>query len=200
MGDTLWSRQYAQFGRNVEVRLAAPVPGTTNYLLAGTRANSLDTDLSILLVNQNGTLLRDTLLVRYGGNEYPTGLSTDALGNYLIGGYTDNSPLGHADQFALKLRSWNRLLPTRPVAAPATAYHLYPNPAAGADRLRLATEAGATYTGAYELRDLTGRLVQAGSSWPASGLPVRGLPTGLYLLRLREGERWLPALRLAYDN
>lgn len=197
-GDTLWSRQYTQYGRKVEVRLATPVPGTSNYLLAGTRSNSVDEDLSLLLVDQNGTRLRDTLLIRYGGNEWPTGLSVDAQGNYLVGGYTsDTGPIGRADQFALKLRNWNRLLPTRPATGPATAYQLYPNPATGVDQLRVATESGQAYTGAYELRDLTGRLLQAGTSWPSQGLPLRGRPTGLYLLRLREGERWLPALRLA---
>ncbi len=196
-GDTLWGRRYVQYGRTLEIRRAIAVPGSSNYLLAGTRFNTLDEDLSLLLVDQNGALLRDTLLVRYGGSEYPTGLHVDAQGNYLVGGYTsDGGPLGRADQFAFVLRNWNRLLPTRPVAIVATAYHLYPNPATGADRLQVATEAGRLFSGAYELRDLTGRLVQAGSSWPASGLPVRGLLTGLYLLRLREGERWLPALRL----
>jgi hypothetical protein len=196
VGDTLWSRQYAQFGRNVEVRLAAPTLGG-QYLLAGTRSNSLDEDLSVILVDQNGTKLRDTLLIRYGGNEYPMGISVDAQGNYLVGGYTDNGPLGRADQFSLKLRNWNRLLPTRPTAASAaTTYHLYPNPATRADRLRATTETGRAYVGAYEVRDQLGRVVRAGGSWPSPGLPLDGLPTGLYLLRLREGERWLPALRL----
>lgn len=195
-GDTLWSRQYTQFGRNVEVRLAVPTAGG-QYLLAGTRSNTLDEDLSVILVDQNGTKLRDTLLVRYGGNEYPTGASLDAQGNYLVGGYTTIGPLGRDDQFALLLRNWNRLLPTRPATAgPETAYYLYPNPATSADLLRLATETRRAYVGAYEVRDQMSRLVQTGRNWPASGLPLRGLPPGLYLLRLREGERWLPALRL----
>ncbi|HET9502806.1 MAG TPA: T9SS type A sorting domain-containing protein [Hymenobacter sp.] len=196
-GDTLWSRQYTQYGRGVEVRLAVPVPGTTHYLLAGTRPNSSDQDLSVLLVDQQGTRLRDTLLVRYGGNEYPTGVGVDALGNYLIGGYTDNGPLGRDDQFAVSLRSWSPLLPTRAAGgAGGAAYGLYPNPATGAARLRVASGAGAAYAGAYEVRDLAGRLVQAGGSWPAAGLAVGELAAGLYLLRLRQGEAWLPALRL----
>ena len=198
-GDTLWSRQYAQYGRHVEIYLAAPVPGSSNYLLAGTRYNSSDYDLSLLLVDQNGARLRDTVLVRYGSSEYPTGLHVDGQGNYVCGGYSDSGPLGGADQFAFTLHNWNRTLPTRSASAPAQAYQLYPNPTTSLEQLHLATAVGSPYAGAYELRDQTGRLVQTGSKWPGQGLPLHGLSPDLYLLRLREGEHWLPTLRFTYQ-
>jgi len=198
LGDTLWSRQYSQYGRKVDARLAIENPGG-QYLVGGQRFNGLDYDLSLLLVEKTtGAVLRDTLLVRYGGDELITGLHLDAQGNYLVGGsVSDNGPLGGADQFAFLLRGWGRLLPTRPSAAGALAgYSLFPNPAESGQTVRLASPAGPAYAGAYELRDALGQLVRHGAALPTGGLPTQALPPGLYLLRIRPAAVWLPALRL----
>lgn len=154
--------------------------------------------MSLLLVNkQTGAVLRDTLLINYGSDELVTGLHIDAQGNYVVGLSISNyGPIGKADQFAFLLRSWNRLLPTRSGAGALAGYSLYPNPAGGGQPVRLATPTGQAYAGAYELHDGTGRLGRAGAALPPGGLETATLPPDLYLLRLRQDEAWLPALRL----
>lgn len=68
----------------------------------------------------------------------------------------------------------------------APSMHVFPNPAA--DRLWLS---GASAQQPYQLLHADGRLHRSGS-WPAAGLPVHDLAPGPYLLRIDQGNHWLP--------
>jgi hypothetical protein len=194
-GDSLWTRSYRLYGSAFEVMFAAQAVPGGNYLLCGTRYNGIDRDLGLVVVDQNGTTLRDTLFVLPGTDEYPSGATFDSQGNYIVAGYTTEGPVGRADQFAFKLRNWNRTLPTRAASASLTAYSLYPNPAP-LNNVRVATSSGTAFLGEYQICDTTGKLVRLGRTTP-SGIPLDDLPPGLYLIQLRQGEHWLPAQRLA---
>lgn len=197
LGDTLGSRRYRRYGADIEVQFAAETLRGGRYLLAGTRPDGATRDVALLLVDQTGTVLRDTLLVRTGADEVPTGVAFDPAGNYVIGGYATDGPVGRVDQFVIKVRQWDRGLATTPAASRvATAYYLFPNPAAS-DELRVANDRGSVFAGSYEIWDVTGRVVQVGRTTPARAINLRALPVGLYLVRLKDGTRWLPALRLS---
>lgn len=194
-GDSLWTRRYSLYGGPFEVMFAAETKPGGTYLLCGTRYNGLDRDLGLVLVDQNGTMLRDTIFVIPRTSEYPSGATFDAQGNYIIAGYFSEGAIGGADQFAFKLRNWNRTLPTRVGMTSATAYTLYPNPAP-LNNVQIATNSGTAFLGEYQLCDAMGRILRLGRTTPL-GIPLDDVPPGLYLIRLRQGERWLPALRLA---
>lgn len=198
LGDSLWTRRYRLNGAALDIRFATQTPTGGRYLLACARGPFGNQDVALLLVDAAGTVLRDTLLYRPGAHELPTGAAFDAAGNYVIGGYATEGPIGGADQFIFKLRNWDRLLGTatsssRPVKV---AYRLYPNPASS-DEVHIADSDGAAFTGNYELRNVTGQLVHRGRTTPKQLISLRGLPSGLYLVRLQAGQQWLPALCLS---
>jgi hypothetical protein len=211
LGDTLWSRRYTRYGRAFEARAVAPL-GPSGYLVAGTISNTLNRLSVLMLVAPDGQVRRDTLLMTNGGGTdvIPTGIVLDAKGNYLMGGYA--APPGGipgggtgnwAVQFAVALRNWSRLLPTRAPTqlAAVKGYALYPNPVREEERLQVLTPTGQPYQGAYDLLlGSTGQLVRRGQLTTGSGAAslLAGLPAGLYWLRLtssRPDER-VPVLRL----
>lgn len=188
LGDTIWSHTYYQFGQLLDLSRLVELPNG-HYLAAGTRYNSLDNDIGFVLLDRNGVLLRDTLLVRYQSDESVAGVGLTPAGDYVVAGATNQGPIGEGDQLLFAYRSWARLLPTRPatIASGAPVRVLaYPNPTT--DLLTLAASDGHPLTGTWQLLDLTGRLLQAGqlAGQATTNLHLGGRLAGLYLLRITE--------------
>jgi hypothetical protein len=160
-----------------------------SYIGVGQQVINLRYDLVLSEVSRDSRVLRDTTLIRFGGEEYPVGIELDSRGNYVIGGYTDFGPIGGAggyDIFLMKMRLFNTL--GVPDADPDRHIALFPNPATTAFTPRLPAPA----RGAYTLRDALGRVVRQGtfpalipsstSSSTDAPVSVAGLPAGLYWL------------------
>ncbi len=189
-GDSIWSQSYPQFSVLVNLARAVELPNG-NYLLAGTRYNTHDDDLALVLVDHNGNRLRDTLLVRSPSSENVAGVALTPTGNYVVAGGTTQGTAGGGDQFFFAYRNWNRLLATHPARPNAPArLTAYPNPTTGEVTVEAAD--GHLLAANWTLYDLLGRAVQAGT-WPGlarARLSLAGLPTGLYLLRVRDKSRY----------
>ena len=195
-GDSIWSHSYQQYGVFVGVKRVVELPNG-NYLVAGTRYNTHDNDLALVLVDPNGTRLRDTLLVRSPSDENVAGLALTPAGDYVLAGGTSMGTVGGGDQFLFAYRNWARLLPTR-VAQPTAlaALTAYPNPTVG--ELMLATADGHSLTGRWVLYDLLGRIVQTDPlpNQPRAHLTLASLPAGFYLLRVSDERNTTQTLRV----
>ena len=188
-GDSLWSHSYQQYGQLLGIsRLTELSNG--RYLAAGERYNGPTRDVGMVVVDRNGTLLRDTLLVRYNSDENVAGVALTPAGNYVVAFGASSGPIGRADQVLFAYRNWDRLLPTRTAqAAPLAALYAYPNPTTG-DVTLSATDAH-PLTGQWSLYDMLGRLVQAGSlaGLPDGRVSLTQQPVGLYLIRVTDSTR-----------
>lgn len=188
-GDTLWSHSYQQFGRLLGLTRIVELPNG-NYLAAGTRYNGPERDVGIVVVDRNGTLLRDTLFVRGGSDETVAGVALTPAGHYVVALGTNMGPIGFADQFLFAYRNWNRLLPARaPQSVALDGLTAYPNPTA--DAVTLETADGRPFTGRWTLYDPLGRVVQTGAlpGGARARLSLAGQPAGLYLLRISDQRR-----------
>ena len=186
-GDSVWSRSYQQFGQLLRIARAVELPNG-RYLAAGERRNGPTRDVGFIVVDGNGTKLRDTLLVR-AGDENVAGVGLTPAGNYVVAIGSDTGPIGFADQILFAYRSWNRLLPTRTAqAAPLAALSAYPNPTT--DEVTLEAGDGRPLTGAWTLYDMLGRTVQTGTlaGIPRTRCSLVGLPAGRYLLRVADAQ------------
>ena len=185
-GDSLWSHSYAQYGVPLALGRLTELPNN-RYLVAGTRRNGSTRDVGIAVVDRNGTLLRDTLFVRYNSDENVAGVAFTPAGHYVVAFGASSGPIGRADQLLFAYRNWNRLLPTRTAqAAPLAALYAYPNPTTG-DVTLSATDAH-PLTGQWSLYDMLGQLVQAGAlaGLPDGRVSLAQQPAGLYLLRVTD--------------
>ena len=186
-GDTLWSHSYQQYGRLLGLTRIVELPNG-NYLAAGERYNGPERDVGFIVVDRNGTHLRDTLLVRGGTDENVAGVALTPAGHYVVTLGTSRGPIGFQDQYLFAYRNWNRLLPTRPAAPPPALAQLvaYPNPTA--DALALEAADRRPLTGQWTLYDARGRVVQSGAlpGLPRAPLSLAAHPAGLYLLRIRD--------------
>ena len=189
-GDSLWSNSYQQYGQLLGLSRIAELPNG-RYLAAGAYSSFPTRDVGIVVVDRNGTLLRDTLFVRYNSDENVAGVASTPTGNYVVAVGASSGPIGRADQFLFAYRNWDRLLPTGVAQSLAAVSGLtaYPNPAT--DALTLEAADARLLTGSWILYDALGRPVQRG---PLPGLArcclsLVGLPAGLYLLRVSEGHR-----------
>jgi outer membrane protein assembly factor BamB len=185
-GDSLWSYSYPQGTRTLNITRLVETP-TGNYLAVGTRFNGLDDDIGLVLLNRNGTRLRDTLLVRFQANENVAGVALTPAGNYVVGGGTNRGQSARPDQLVFALRNWDRLLPTA-TRAPYSLAHLsaFPNPTA--DELTLQAPDAHPLAGPWALYDLRGRAVQAGT-FPGLArcrISLAQQPPGIYLLRFTD--------------
>jgi len=186
-GDSIWSRSYQQYGRFLGLKQVIELPNG-RYLAAGTRYNGPTRDIGFIVVDRNGTRLRDTLLVR-AGDENVAGVALTPAGNYVVALDTDSGPIGRADQILFAYRNWDRLLPTRTAQpAPLAQLTAYPNPTTEAVTLEAAD--GRPLTATWVIYDLLGRAVQAGSlaGLPRARCSLAGLPTGRYLLRVADAQ------------
>lgn len=188
-GDSLWSRTYQQFGALLGLTRLVELPNG-RYLAAGERYNGPTRDVGLVVVDRNGTLLRDTLFVRNGGDENLAGVALTPAGHYVVALGASPGPFGRADQFLFAYRNWNRLLPARARPPEALAYlSAYPNPATDAVTLEAAD--ARPLAGRWTLYDMLGRAVQAGTlpGLPRWRLSLAGQPAGLYLLRVSDERR-----------
>ncbi|WP_201977319.1 T9SS type A sorting domain-containing protein [Hymenobacter rubidus] len=188
-GDSVWTRSYQQFGVLLAPTRLVELPGS-RYLLAGQRYNGPTRDVGLAVVDRNGALLRDTLLVRYNSDENVAGVGLTPAGDYVVAYGASQGPIGRADQMLFAYRNWNRLLPAATRASALTAQlAAYPNPTADAVTLEAAD--GHPLTGHWTLYDMVGRAVQTGVL-PGVARPRISLaeqPAGLYLLRLTDTQR-----------
>ena len=187
-GDSIWSRSYQQFGQLLRIARVVELPNG-RYLAAGERRNGPNRDVGFIVVDGNGTKLRDTLLVR-AGDENVAGVGLTPAGNYVVALSTNTGPIGFADQILFAYRNWNRLLPTRAVqVAPLAALSAYPNPTT--DMVTLEAGDGRPLIGAWTLYDVLGRVVQAGTlaDLPYGQVSLARQPAGLYLLRVSDTSR-----------
>ncbi|UOQ98549.1 T9SS type A sorting domain-containing protein [Hymenobacter sp. 5317J-9] len=194
-GDSVWSRAYRQVNAFLGLTRVAELPGG-RYLAAGERSNGFTKDVGFVVVDANGALLRDTLLVR-PGTENVAGVGLTPAGDYVVALGTDPGPVGYNDQILFAYRSWARLLPARAPAETAARLAAYPNPTIG----ELTLEAGDArpLTGTWVLYDVLGRLVQHGllSGQARHHLSLTAVPAGLYLLRVTDPlRRTVQLLRL----
>ena len=183
IGDTIWSQSYQQVNRLLGLSRLVETP-TGNYLAVGTRLNGLDDDIGLVLLNRNGTRLRDTLLVRFQATENVAGVALTPTGNYVVAGGTNRGQSARPDQLVFALRNWDRLLPTAARAPqPLARLSAFPNPTA--DELTLQAPDAHPLTGPWTLYDLRGRAVQAGTfpSLARCRISLAQQPPGSYLLR-----------------
>ena len=187
-GDSIWSHSYQQFNTLLGLTRLVELPNG-RYLAAGTRYNGPTRDVGFVVVDGNGTRLRDTLLVR-GSDENVAGVALTPAGNYVLTLGTSRGPVGFADQLVFAYRNWDRLLPTRPGQPEAGArLSAYPNPTA--DALTLEAPDAHPLSGHYTLYDLLGRPVQTGvlPGLARARLSLAGLPAGRYLLQVSDPHR-----------
>jgi hypothetical protein len=186
-GDSLWSYSYQQFGRLLGINQLAELPGG-GYLLGGQLLNGFNShDVGLAVVDHDGRLLRDTLLVRRQSDDNVAGVALSPAGDYVVAvGADSNGPIGGGDQLVFSYRSWARLLPTRPAQAAARGWQVaaYPNPTAGEVTL-VAADAGGL-RGQWTLYDGLGRTLRTGQlpGLARGRLSLAGQPPGLYLLRI----------------
>lgn len=194
VGDTLWSHAY-RVGNSPYQGLSHVVelPNGT-YLASGSWYNGFDRDLTLFLISHSGVLLRDTLIYRGGSNETAVGVSLTPNLNYVAGlsvdTYVYGNPTPTYAQLWVCLRSWARLLPTRPgQPTPQNRVFAYPNPTA--NDLTLATADEHALVGRWVLLDLLGRDVQSGTlaGLGPARLSLAGQPAGCYLLRVHDERR-----------
>ncbi|GAB3850900.1 hypothetical protein GCM10028822_16880 [Hymenobacter terrigena] len=194
VGDTIWTRPY-RLGNSLRQGLARVVElPNGNYLSMGSWYNGYDMDVTVQLFSHQGVLLRDTLMFRGGANETPVGVGFTPAGNYLLAASTDtyliNNPSPIYAHLWFCLRSWARLLPTRPSQpAPQNRVFAYPNPTA--NDLTLVTADEHVLVGRWALLDLLGREMQTGTlaGLDPARLSLAGLPAGCYLLRVHDERR-----------
>ncbi len=187
-GDSIWSHSYRQFGQFLGLSRVVELPNG-RYLAAGTRYNGPTRDIGIAVVDRNGTLLRDTLLVR-AGDENVAGVALTPAGNYVVALGTNPGPIGFADQILFAYRNWDRLLPTRTSQPePLAALSAYPNPTTG--DVTLGAADAHPLVGTWTLYDMLGRPVLTGSlaGLPSGRVSLARQPAGLYLLRVSDTNR-----------
>lgn len=151
----------------------------------GQRQYQIQDDWVILKIAPNGQVIRDTILYRSLGNEYPADVLVDVQGNYVLYGWTSNGtvpPGGFPDLVLAKFRRWTQTLGTNEEGvATAEELTLYPNPTHETVHLHGPTP----LRGALTLSDALGRVVRTyrlAASAADAALSLAGLPAGLYLL------------------
>ncbi|WP_210513762.1 T9SS type A sorting domain-containing protein [Hymenobacter terricola] len=187
-GDSLWTHSYQQYGVLLSLSRLVELPNG-RYLAAGTRANGPTHDVGLVVVDRNGTRLRDTLFVR-GGDENVAGVALTPTGNYVVALGSAPGPIGGTDQILFAYRNWDRLLPTRTAQSAGLAQlAAYPNPTA--DELTLMAADAHLLAGHWVLYDLLGRAVQTGTlpGLASCRLSLAGQPAGLYLLQVTDPRR-----------
>ena len=185
-GDSIWLRSYVQYGQLLGISRTTELPNG-RYLAAGERRNGPTRDIGIAVVDRNGTLLRDTLLVRYNSDENVAGVALTPAGNYVVALGASAGPIGRADQIVFAYRNWDRVLPTRaPQPAGLAQLAAYPNPTTG--EVTLTAADAHPLAGRWTLYDLLGRAVQAGTlpGLARCHLSLTAQPAGLYLLRVTD--------------
>jgi hypothetical protein len=179
VGDTLWSKKYVMNTRPLSLTAAKPTPDG-NYITLFDRRNGNDGDVGLMKVAPNGSVLKDTLLFRFGYNEYSRDIAVDANGDYVFAGYAQ-VPGNITHMYLAKHRRWNHVLGLKEDRELASGLKLYPNPAQQQTTLELEKP----FSGTLSLYNLQGQNVwqQTVVKTTKKVIPLHNLPSGIYLLQ-----------------
>ena len=158
---------------------AKPTPDG-NYITVFDRRNGNDGDVGLMKVTINGTVIKDTLLFRFGYNEYSKDIAVDANGDYIFAGSAEVA--GNKNHiFLAKHRLWPQTLGLKEDRELAKGVKLYPNPATE----QITVEREKLLSGTLSLYNLQGQQVwqETVAKTAKKVIPLQNLPQGIYLLQ-----------------
>lgn len=178
-GDTIWGRIYKKGSQYLGIR-AVKTTTDGNYILGFDRRNGMDNDIGLMKTTVNGDLIKDTVLFRYGNDEFIKDLVVDTNGDYVFAGYATINSFNNSQFFLAKHRKWNQTLGLKEEEG-FTGLKLYPNPAAENAML----ESKKPMNGTLVLTNAQGQMLwqETVSETVKKVLPLQNLPPGIYLLR-----------------
>ncbi|KAA9333819.1 T9SS type A sorting domain-containing protein [Adhaeribacter soli] len=178
-GDTLWSIRPRINMQDISIMSAKPTQDG-NYIAVFDRSNGMDGDVGLMKVAPDGTVLKDTVLYRFGYYENSKSIVVDANGDYIFSGYAQIIP-GQHNFFLAKHHKWNHALGLKDDRELASSLKLYPNPA----QQQIALELEKPFSGALRLYNLQGQKIwqQTVVKTTKKVVPLNNLPQGIYLLQ-----------------
>jgi hypothetical protein len=177
-GDTIWSKIYKKFNKHLAIKATRPTSDGKYITLFDWSLNSY-MDVGLMKVKANGDLIKDTVLVRGGYNDYAKDIVVDANGDYVFAGYSgvQNGEV----YFLCKYRKWNQLVGIKEDNEIISSVKLYPNPATE----QIIIESEKPLSGTLSLYNLQGQKLWQETVWKSTKkvIPLQHKAPGVYILR-----------------